>query len=154
MYKISFTFLFDRDNICIFFFQQEIGYTQACVKQTLLFKDFYKLNTSKRFFGCCNFHICLSCFFFFLNQIMRLSSARKSFFFNIQPIQRTVSLQRQMIYIYIRYRLYIMISRPLLELQRFCTSPIRTSLWSLGPSIDLHNILDCLKIIALAKDNK
>lgn len=56
--------------------------------------------------------------------------------------------------IYIRYRLYIMISRPLLELQRFCTSPIRTSLWSLGPSIDLHNILDCLKIIALAKDNK
>lgn len=100
MYKISFTFLFDRDNICIFFFQQEIGYTQACVKQTLLFKDFYKLNTSKRFFGCCNFHICSSCFFFFLNQIMRLSSTRKRFFFNIQPIQRTVSLQRQMIYIY------------------------------------------------------
>lgn len=152
MYKISFTFLFDRDNICIFFFQQEIGYTQACVKQTLLFKDFYKLNTSKRFFGC-NFHICLSCFFFFLNQIMRLSSARKSFFF-----QYLANTENRIIVetddIYIRYRLYIMISRPLLELQRFCTSPIRTSLWSLGPSIDLHNILDCLKIIALAKDNK
>lgn len=153
MYKISFTFLFDRDNICIFFFQQEIGYTQACVKQTLLFKDFYKLNTSKRFFGCCNFHICLSCFFFLFKLDNEIIKRQKEVFF-----QYLANTENRIIVetddIYIRYRLYIMISRPLLELQRFCTSPIRTSLWSLGPSIDLHNILDCLKIIALAKDNK